>query len=579
MTGATAALTALPPWLVLFALAVAVTLLPRRAGTALAAAGSLSVAGWLALVPSGTHLPVELFGFDAALFAVVPFSRLFGVALAGILAAAVLYGHARGVDRRHTAIALAYAGAGLGVGLAGDWLTLVVFWELMAAMATLLVWHAGSRAPGLRYAVYHELGALALLGGVALHYAEAGTFLFGAAAAPAGLAGWLVVAGVALNAAVIGLHVWVPDIYPRVGVAASVVLAAVTTKAGAYTLVRAVPDGNLVVAYAGGVTVIVAVTLAVLQTEMRRLLSYHIVSQVGYMVAGVGAGTALARSGAAVHLVSNVLYKTLLFMVAGVLVVRAGTESLKKLGTSARDVPRLAAVFAVAALAISGVPGFNGFVSKGMVFDGVEASGLDPLWWLLVVGSVGTVVSFVKFGYYAFGGGGHGSPVRDGGSRDHDPDTTADLSTLETAVMGAVAAACLVLGLFPGIAFGAFPEAAVAAAKPFSVSQFTKAGAVLAAGLVLFALVRRPLKRVGAVPDLEAIYEPAGRWLAGRAVDASVLFDRGVDATGRTGVAGVGRAVAGLRENDGVAIGPGALAVVAVLVLAVVAVLAFLALG
>ncbi|MFB6303862.1 MAG: Na(+)/H(+) antiporter subunit D, partial [Haloferacaceae archaeon] len=143
----TAALAAVPPYALLFALALAAVALPRRAGNAAAVVGALAAAAWLLAVPAGAHLPTTLFGFDAVLFHVDVYSRLLGATLGLIAAAGVAYGHAAGADRRQTAYALAYLGTGMGATLAGDWLTLVVFWELMALCATALVWHrAADRA-------------------------------------------------------------------------------------------------------------------------------------------------------------------------------------------------------------------------------------------------------------------------------------------------------------------------------------------------------------------------------------------------------------------------------------------------
>ncbi|WP_440988328.1 proton-conducting transporter transmembrane domain-containing protein [Haloarchaeobius baliensis] len=529
-------LTAAPPEILPFALALVVPRLPKRVGAAIAVAASLATCGWLLLVPDGAHVPVVLFGFDAVLFNVDAYSRLLGATFGLVAAVAVAYTVATDGDRRQAALALAYVGAGMGAALAGDWLSLVVYWELMAVAATVLVWHRTSdRRAGFRYAVYHEVGGLALVAGVLLHYAEAGTFLFGDGVT-AGLPALLVALGIGLNAGFLGLHVWIVDTYPTTHVATSVVLAAVTTKVGAYATVRAFPDGHVALTYVGAAMVLFGVTFAVLQTDVRRLLSYHIVSQVGYMVAGFGAGAGLARSGAMVHLVNNILYKSLLFMVAGVLVHRTGRESLKKLDGIGRAMPRTAAVFLVAALSISGLPGFNGFVSKGMVIDGVEATGPTLVWYGLLVGGVGTVISFAKFGYYAFlhrteGGSGSGRAVsdRDEARGERAP---ADLDPLELATLGGVAALCVLFGVVPSLLLDVFPPAVVADAKPFSPSQFQKAGAVTAAGLVGFAVLRPLLARIPPAPDLDSVYHPAGRALQTASVGVAGAVE---DTTNRAG--------------------------------------------
>jgi multicomponent Na+:H+ antiporter subunit D len=515
-------LTSAPPALVVVAAAVVVALLPRRAGAALGTALGAGVAAWVAVLPAGVHLRASLFGFDVLPFVVTPAGRTVALALSFVVAAGTAYGYGTGATRRHLSLALAYLGAGLGAVLAGDWLTLVVWWELLAVGATALVWTAGddaARRAGLRYAVYHEVGGLALLGAVLARYVETGTFAFGPGFGD-GLLALVAAFGVGLNVAVLGLHAWLVDTYPRPHVAVSVVLAACTTKVGVFALYRTFPDGSVTLAYLGGAMLLVGVTYAILQTEMRRLLSYHIVSQVGFMVAGVGVGSSLGVAGAFAHLLNNVLYKSLLFMVAGVLVVRTGEASLKRLGGLARPMPVTFAAFVVAAVSIAGVPGTNGFVSKAMVVDAAESAGLRPLWWMLVVGSVGTAVSFLKFGYYAF-------------FRESAADVAAvdDADPWAAVALAALAVPCVVFGLRPGLQFVVLPGS-TAAAKPFASSQFVKAAAILGAGSVAFAVLRGPLSRAHGAPDVDSLYHPLGARGVRLAVDglgrAAASLDGGV---------------------------------------------------
>jgi multicomponent Na+:H+ antiporter subunit D len=540
-------LWAIAPALFLLAAAPVAYLASRRVGHAAGTLAGLLALGWSLAAPAGRHLPAQLFGFDAVLVAVGPLSRTMGVALGFVAAANVVYAYATDADGTLTAYALAYMGVCLGAVFAGDWLTLVVFWELMAVGATLLLWRgdAASRRAALRYGAYHEIGGAFLIASVLLHYLRVGTFVFGAGgAAPSGIAGGfsgglpalLAAVGIGLNVGFLGLHPWLVDSYPRPHVAATVVLCGFTTKVGVYTVARAFPGGSDAVAAMGGAMVLVGVTMAVLQVEVRRLLTYHIVSQVGYMIAGVGVGSALGRAGGMAHLLNNVLYKSLLFMVGGLLLVRTGSESLKKMGGLARPMPVLFGTYAVAALAIAGVPGFNGFVSKGMVIDSVDAAGLDLLWWALVVGGVGTVVSFSKFGYYAFFGTRHGE-ASDGDGDEHD---ASRLSAVEAAPLVAIALACLLLGVVPDLLFAVLPPG-TEQAKVFVASQFEKAGAVLVAGLAAFALLKRPLSKVTGVPDLDSVYHPVGRAALDAAVEATARAASALDRVADSASAAVER--------------------------------------
>ena len=490
-------LTLLPPVAAFLLAALALRLFPRRAGTVV---GSLLVGltvPWLLLVPAGTHVRVTLLGFETALFVVDGLSRPVALVLAFVTLANVLYAHGSGTDRRDTALAAGYAGAGVGSVLAADWLSLLVHWELLAVLATVLLWGTdGSRRAGLRYALYHGVGGGCLTFAVLARYATTGTFAFtGGWEGPLAL---LAAVGIGVNVGFLGLHVWIPDSYPTPDVAVSAVLAGVTTKVGVYALLRATPEPSLAVAYLGAAMLVVGVTYAILQTDMRRLLAYHIVSQVGYMVAGAGLASELARAGAVGHLLNNVLYKTLLFMVAGVLVLRTGREGLKATHGVGRRMPLLTAGFLVAALAITGVPGFAGYVSKAVVVDAAAKAGEPLLRWTLSLAGVGTVVSFAKFGYYAFAR-----------TDAETPAAAADATPTQTLGMALLAVPCVAFGLAPGLLTGLLPGTVTTSL--FSTGKLVETAAILLLGGAGFWVLRGPLARLPVVPDLDTLYVPAGR--------------------------------------------------------------------
>jgi multicomponent Na+:H+ antiporter subunit D len=520
-------LALVPPWVAYLLAIVAVLAASRRVGTAVAVVLTGLTVPWLLTAPAGTTLAVAPFGFEQVLVRVDPFTRPVAALFGFVAAVNVLYGHATGADRWQTAYSLAYMGSGVAAVLAGDWLTLLVAWELLAVTATVLVWQYGGDAvrPAFRYAVYHLVGGTFLVAAVALHYVEAGTFVYDGGFAR-GLPTTLAIAGVGVNLGFVGLHAWLPETYPRPHVAASVVLAGFTTKVAVYVLARLAPDGSTFVAWMGGAMVLYGVTQAVLQSDMRRLLSYHIISQVGYMVVAVGVGTAAGLAGAFAHLTAHVLYKGLLFMVAGAIVVRTGESSLKRLGGLARRMPVTFVTFLVAALAITGVPGFSGFVSKGLATKAVESAAPELLWWFLVAGSVGTALSFAKFGYYAF--------VR----RAPEPLSVASASPALRVALLVVAVPSVLFGVFPDAFLGAF-QGAPASFEPYAASELTKALAATAAGIVGFWLLRGPLARLHPV-DVDQVLHPlaaagataiaAGAVRAGRTATAA-----STELTGRLG--------------------------------------------
>jgi multicomponent Na+:H+ antiporter subunit D len=507
----------LPPFAPVLLAALLLPFLSRRAGHAIGVLATGVVVPYVWLANEGQFGSVGLFGFDTVLVNVDSFSMLMGLIFGFIGAVAVLYSYYSEAESIQTAFALSYVATSLGAVFAGDWLTLIFFWELMAVTSTLLVWHYGGRAvrAGFRYALLHGIGGTLLLGAVVWQYAEVGTFLFGSlpgTAHGAGMAGEvapvLAALGIGVNVGFVGLHAWLPDTYPRPHIAASVFLCVFTTKTGVYGMYRAFPDGQFVIAYMGGIMAVFGAGMALLQDDMRRLLSYHIQSQVGYMVAGVGIGSALAQSGAMAHVFNHILYKALLFMTAGVIIYRTGNERLEDLGGLARKMPVTAVTFSVAALSIAGFPLFNGFVSKGIVISAshytfpegpLAFAGFTTLELLLLVGGVGTFLSFIKFGYYAFLHGEYGGRVK-------------DANRGRSVAMVSVAALCVFFGVVDSALFGLLPfdveskDVVQKAYTTYTVDHVVEGVALAAIGVVGFVVLKTPLKTVGHVPDVDTVY-------------------------------------------------------------------------
>ena len=539
-------LESVPPFVPVFVAAVVAAVAPRRIGHAVGLLATAGVAVGSLLVAPGTHLPTALFGFETVLYQVDAFSRLMGVIFGLIGAAAVAYAHASDADARMTAAALGYVATSLGVVFAGDWLTLVFFWELMAVTSTLLVWQYGGAAvrTGFRYAVAHGIGGSLVLGAVVWQYAAAGSFLFDAATGVVGpVAPALMAVGIGVNVGFIGLHTWLPDTYPSPHVAASVFLCVYTTKTGVYAMFRAFPEGHLWIAYMGGAMAVFGAAMALLQEDMRRLLSYHIISQVGYMIAGVGIGTTLAASGAFGHVFNHILYKALLFMSIGVVIYRTGIEDITEVGGLWRVMPVTFVSYLLGAAAISGVPGFNGFVSKGIVIAEAHKSvsnvvigsksmplgGEDLLWWLLIVGGVGTFMSFIKLGYYVFF---HGEATI-------DPD---DAEPGQAVPMLAIGGLCLALGLLPGTLFEVLPNTATVAEKytTYTVPHVAESVALGVAGFAGFFALKGPLARATWIPDVDRLLNPAvfygGRALVVGVTETFAAVDRAVVAVASAAV-------------------------------------------
>ena len=262
--------------------------------------------------------------------------------------------------------------------------------------------------------------------------------------AGAGLAQYLILAGFALNAAVFPLHAWLPDAYPEATVTGAVFMCAYTTKTAVYVLARAFP-GYEVLAIMGTAMTIYGVVYATIENDMRRILSYHIISQVGYMVAGVGIGTELALNGACAHAYAHILYKALLFMGAGAVLQMTGRSKLNELGGLYKYMPLSLIFYVVGGISISGFPLFSGFVSKSLIVAGAGEAHHNILMVLLLLASVGTFLSVgLKLPYFAWFG-------KDCGLTPKEPPKNM------LWAMGLTSLLCLFIGVYPRVLYDLLP--------------------------------------------------------------------------------------------------------------------------
>jgi len=294
-----------------------------------------------------------------------------------------------------------YVGGTLGVVFAGDLFTLFFFWEVMAWSSMLLIWYRKTKAAygaGFRFVMVHMFGGICLLAGVVLHLQATGSIAFERFEWGLGseyLASYLIFLAFIINAAVPPVGAWLADAYPEATVTGAVFLTAFTTKSAIYVLIRGFPGVELLM-WLGAIMAMYGVVYAVLENDIRRLLAYHIISQVGYMVCGVGMGVfgtaagEMAINGSSAHAFCHILYKALLFMGMGAVLEVTGRNKLTELGGIYKYMPITFHLYMVGAYSISGFPLFNGFVSKTMV---VYSAGMwhQPIVWLLLEGaSIGT---------------------------------------------------------------------------------------------------------------------------------------------------------------------------------------------
>ncbi len=344
------------------------------------------------------------------------------------------------------AAALCYAGAALGAVFAGDLIGFFLFWEIMAFASACLVWQGGERAKeaGFRYLMVHIAGGVCLLAGIVLHLAEGNSLAFLSMSKQDGLGKWLILLGILVNAAAPPLHAWLSDAYPEASVTGTVFLSAFTTKTAVYALARGFAGTEMLV-WLGTFMTLYGVLYAMLENNTRRLLSYHIVSQVGFMVAGVGIGTPLAVNGAVAHAFAHILYKALLMMGMGSVLFMTGREKGTELGGLGKTMPRTCLLYMIGGFSISGVPFFSGFISKSMTLSAAGEAHRPALFLLLTLASCGTFLSTtLKLPYAVFWGDDKGIPAS-------DPPGNMQLG------MGLAALLCILMGLFPALLYRILP--------------------------------------------------------------------------------------------------------------------------
>lgn len=388
-------LLALPVAAPLAAAGLLVLLGPRSTGTsalvrravALAVSGGVLVvaAALLAASMGGSRPALRLGGWPPGIAITLvadALSALLLVVTALLVTASLAFAAATGEDETAFFVpaVLVLSSGVYGALLTADLFNLFVFIEVMLVPSYVLLTAGGGTgrlAAGRLYVTVNLLASTVFLGGVGLLYGVAGTVNLGqlagaAAASPAvALAGAVIMLAMAVKAAVAPLHSWLPGTYSAAGPAVTVLFSGLLTKVGVYALIRlyaVVYDGDRrwlwLIMTAALLTMVVGVLGAVGEKAMRPVLTFHMVSQIGYMLLGLALFTAAGLAAAIFFLVQYVLVKAALLMVAGAVEVGYGTGELARLGGLMRREPVLAVAFAVSALALVGIPPLSGFVAK-----------------------------------------------------------------------------------------------------------------------------------------------------------------------------------------------------------------------
>ncbi|NWF91559.1 MAG: Na(+)/H(+) antiporter subunit D [Syntrophaceae bacterium] len=464
-------------------------------------------------LPEGKTWVLPFLGYDLVLGRIDRLSMVFAYVFVIASFCMMLYALHVKEEGEHVAAYL-YVGSTLGVVFAGDLFTLFFFWEVMAWSALYLIWYRKTRAAygaGLRYILVHFFGGLCLLGGILLHFHATGSIAFeifpwGGESSGIPLASVLILLAFVINAAVPPFHAWLSDAYPEATVTGAVFLTAFTTKSAIYALIRGFPGLEILV-WSGAIMAVYGVVFAVLENDIRRLLAYHIISQVGYMVAGVGMGVMgtaageMALNGAAAHAFCHILYKALLFMGAGAVLHVTGRSKLTELGGLYRYMPVTFHLYMVGAYSISGFPLFNGFVSKTMV---VQASAMwhMPIVWLMLEGaSIGTFLhTGLKLPWGTWFA--KDKPVCEG----KEPPMNM------LVAMGLTSFLCIVLGVYPKLLYDLLPYPVHY--QPYAPAHLVSMSQLLGFTFIAFWLLRRKLYGERTITlDTDWFYRFAGKWV------------------------------------------------------------------
>lgn len=453
-----------------------------------------------------------MLGFDMVLYRVDSLSFIFGLAF--LIAALINAVYALHNDSRlEDSMAMSYMGAAVAACFCGDFISLFVFWELTAVTSVFLIFKSGTRAAykaGMRYLGLHVLsGVLLLFGGMQIYFDTGDMSIRALELGDPGVL--LVFLAFGIKAGFPFLHTWLADAYPKATVTGTVVLSAFTTKLAIYALARTFA-GEQSLIWIGAIMTVYPVFFAVVENDLRKVLSFSLNNQLGFMVCAIGVGTPLALNGAAAHAFCHIMYKSLLFMSMGAVLYRTGTAKATELGGLYRTMPWTTLFCLIGAASISAFPLFSGFVSKSLTMSAVAGIGALIPWLMLLFASAGVLEhSGIKIPYFAFFG-------HDSGKRPKEAPFNMLLA------MGAAAFICIGVGLpafLPGFGFDWLYKILPYADDPYTMKYEPYTGdhiltqmQLLVLAMFAFAVLQRigayPPEKRGIILDTDIIWRRAG---------------------------------------------------------------------
>jgi len=491
-------ITSFPPFLIFFLGAILVSMTYGRTRSVILVA--IPVLGTLNLLQLGDGLQfqVQLFDYTLTLVRVDKLSFLFGL----LFHIAALFGIVFALhtdDKLENTSGLIYAGSAIGAVFAGDMITLFIFWEILAVSSAFLILARRTQKSlraAMRYLIIQVTSGVILLAGVLIWSYETGSIAFDYIGLD-GLASWLIFIAFGIKCCFPFLHNWLTDAYPEASPTGTVILSAFSTKLAIYALTRAFPGTELLI-YIGATMTVFPIFYAVIENDLRRVLAYSLVSQLGFMVVGIGLGTALAINGTVSLAFAHVIYKGLLFMSMGAVLYRTGKINGSELGGLYKSMPWTATFCIIGAASVS-TPLFAGFVAKSMVITAVLMEGYPIVWLALLFASAG-VFSYagIKVPFFAFF-------AQDSGIRTREAPRNMLIA------MGLAAAFSIFTGVYPWFLYDLLP-------MPVDYQPYTAAHVLTQMQILLFsALAFVWLRKKGLYPptlpgvniDVEWVYRKA----------------------------------------------------------------------
>ena len=437
--------TELPAFVPFYVAAVVGAFLPRTARLGLFLLVPVISGIQLWGVSSGVSVSYPFLDYELEPYRTDKLSLLFGYLFHIAAFLAVLFSLQSRKPSEHL-MAMIYPGSALGAVFAGDLLTLFVFWEMLAISSVFFILARqtpGAVRSGMRYLIFQVLSGVLLLAGTLIHIHITGSVTFEFIGL-SGWSGWLIFIALGIKSAFPFLHTWLTDSYPEATPWGTVFLSSFTTKVAIYALARAYP-GTEILLYVGAAMACFPIFFAVIENDLRRVLAYSMINQVGFMVVGIGIGTEPALNGAVAHAFNDVIFKGLLMMTMGAVLYRTGKINGSELGGLYKSMPYTATLCIVGAASISAFPLFSGFVSKSLVVSEAIHQGHTWLWLMLLFAAAGVFHhAGIKIPYFAFFA--HDSGIR-----------VKEAPTNMLIAMTIAATLCILIGCFPQYLYALLP--------------------------------------------------------------------------------------------------------------------------